>query len=466
MTIMAEPVVQTAPPPLTPATVIPPYLVPLAQSDAQFVTHSYYALSPGVDDAERALGVGLYERMMTDEVVAGVTSGIMDEVLSEPMRFVPCVEPPSPYGEVNPEHAARYEQAKRVADFVTYAIGAAAQKGLTWSDTLADLGKAMWFGHRMAEATYRVEVGGDYDGMLVLDSLRILPRSQYTIITDYAFGWLGALIKQPGKPAARSGPVPTPETDTNYVPREKLVLMSWDSVAGDPRGRSALRPAYTHWRKKQEYHPAEAKFVVQFGGGVVVAMMPENVPPSSPDPSDPTRMVKSSDSYLAAVSDLSSGKCAVFPHGTEVRRELPTNDGAAFEAAFRRANWGITMAISSNPRRFLESQFGSRADSGDAANGMNHRINRIRQWLCEGIRHQLVEVMVRLNFGRDVARDCLPVVVMSSGAQEDFASNSAAVAQLVREGAVTPAMRRQLAERKLGIEWIDDDEQDANRAPE
>ena len=124
------------------------------------------------------------------------------------------------------------------------------------------------------------------------------------------------------------------------------------------------------------------------------------------------------------------------------------------------------MAISSNPRRFLESQFGSRADSGDAANGMNNRINRIRQWLCEGIRHQLVEVMVRLNFGRDVARDYLPVVVMSSGAQEDFASNSAAVAQLVREGAVTPAMRRQLAERKLGIEWIDDDEQDANRAPE
>ncbi|XAI95782.1 hypothetical protein [Microcystis phage Mae-JY24] len=454
---------QTAPATPELPVIVPPYQVALAQADPTFTTRgNVYALPQSVDDAERQVGIQLYQQMMTDDVVAGVSQGIVDEVMSEPMRFMPALDPPSPYAPADPDYEARYAQAKRIADFVDHAIHAADRSGLTWSATIVDLLNAMWFGHRLAEATYRVEEGGDWDGMEVLDALRVLDRRQYTVVTDYAYRWLGALIKQPGNPALRSGPLSVSlQNEANYVPREKLLMLTWNPVNGNPLGQSALRAAYTHWRKKQEFHPVDARFVTQFGGGVVVITLPENLPPTTADPSDPAKQIKTSDAYLAVARELASGKGAVVPFGTEVDRKLPDAKGEAIEAGFDRANRGIAMAISSSVRAFLESRNGSRADSGDASNRLNLRVSRIRAWLCETIRHQLVEVLVRRNFGRDAARDYLPRVVMASGAQEDFASNSQAVAQLVTSGAVTPAMRRELAER-LGLTWVDEDDEQAS----
>lgn len=453
---------QTAPETPELPVILPPYQTALAQADPMFVSRgNVYALPQSVDDAESQIGLQLYRQMMTDDVVAGVSEGIVDEVMSEPMRFLPALQSPSPYAPADPVYEARYAEAKRISDFVEHAIHAADRSGLTWSATIVDLLNAMWFGHRLAEATYRIEQGGEWDGMEVLDTLRVLDRRQYTVVTDYAYRWLGALIKQPGSPATRTGPLSLSlQNEANYVPREKLLLLTWNAMNGNPLGRSALRAAYTHWRKKQEFHPVDARFVTQFGGGVVVITLPENLPPESPDPSNPSRTIRTADSYLAVAKELASGKGAVVPFGTMVDRKLPDAKGDAIEAGFDRANRGIAMAISSSVRAFLESRNGSRADSGDASNRLNLRISRIRAWLCEAVRHQLVEVLVRRNFGRDAARDYLPRVVMAAGAQEDFASNSEATAKLVTSGAVTAPMRRELAER-LGLTWVDDENEQA-----
>ncbi len=409
----------------------------------------YWGLPSTIDDAEGLFGLDIYDRMMNDPDIAGIVTGLKASILEEGIWISPAEAPKGI--TFDPQLAAD------VSSFCQRCV-----EGLAWTDqpfgqTLWDILEALTHGHRLAETTLRLEKDGVDKGKYVLESVAVKPRTAYSFVVDSMNRLYGVTAVIPGRSAvATQGPIEDPRSLINFIPKQKLFLLTCQSRHRDIRGRSLLRAAYSPWKKDQIGHAEDVKFIAQFAGGKTTVTLSPNASggflPDGSLESDPKRY------HLWVASQLSNGGVGVFDQGTEVNFHMPTATGEAFDKFFERNLRAKARAIAMAVRAFVESRFGSRADSGQAADIVDTFVRVVRTSLSEAVRMQILRLLVEVNFPMIDSRLYLPRVLMTKSSTTDYAANATASATLFASGAITPNMRKQIAEEKLGLVWQDEEQ--------
>jgi hypothetical protein len=109
----------------------------------------------------------------------------------------------------------------------------------------------------------------------------------------------------------------------------------------------------------------------------------------------------------------------------------------------------IDEAISGQSRRGTEARFGSKADSGTAQDVHKLVEKQLENALALTIRRDIVAVLVEARYGPQFLHLC-PKISLSATAEQDFATDAAAVASLQTSGYFAPSQYQDL-DKKLGL---------------
>jgi len=172
--------------------------------------------------------------------IAGVMNLFKASILEDGLILAPAIDDADEPG---------YDQAKAICDAATPMLDALTPDMDT---VLWNLMDALALGNRVAEQVYRLDDVGGKQG-LVLESLRVKPRHMTAFVVDSFMHLLGLVGFIPGVGApVMQGYLLEPKNTPNLLPREKFCILSFRPVDNDPRGTSALRPAYAAWNMKQQ----------------------------------------------------------------------------------------------------------------------------------------------------------------------------------------------------------------------
>jgi hypothetical protein len=196
-------------------------------------------------------GADIYDRMSDDSKVASAINWLKLSTLAQGVRVVPTEQD---------EEEEGYNESQEIADFCKENLERIEPpiKQVCWS--LLD---AVISGYKVAEQTYEyvTEPGGDVK--TYLKSIKVKPRNVTAFVVD-AFqnlkailglipgGGMGSVIPQ-GLMAFGPGTTGSSKyTPSNLIDRKKFLVFTHRPKDMDPRGTSALRPAYAPWWLKQQ----------------------------------------------------------------------------------------------------------------------------------------------------------------------------------------------------------------------
>jgi hypothetical protein len=318
--------------------------------------------------------------------------------------------------------------------------------------TLWNLLDAPRLGHKLAEITYDVIEEGPWAGKIGLRSLRCKPRQNYTFVVDEFNGLRGVSAKIPGgSQILWTGPMGDASKVPNTISPEKILVFCLDDEDGDPRGRSWFRGCYDPWYRKQALKPEEVRTGVQFGGGSIDVIAPEEksgVPVTNP-------FTGQQDSLLSVMNEVASrrrnGGVATWPAGTTVQVNQPSANPSFFDSAFSRQDREMVNAFLLSARTVLEAQHGSKADGDNAQDLLDELKKFVQRRLCEAIRSQLFRRLVEMSYGREAAERGTPIPVMQKTRSSDFASNAPGVAALVSAGYLEASQYAGVDSELLGL---------------
>lgn len=410
------------------------------------------ALPRTIDDAEADFGENIYDRMANDAILGGAEAYLKVLALSVDLNVNPSIEEP-PKETATPEQIAAHKSAKEMSDFGQAMLDGLAQSDRPIGRILWDMLDAMRKGHRLAEVTARVAVDGDYVGKLVVDAIRPKPRKNYAFVLDEYNTFRGVIAVVPGVSIAlRQGIVAGLEGIPNAISPDKLLVLTFGGKDGDPRGQSWFRRAYDPWYRKQIVKPESVKTAVQFGGGMITAILPELQGQTDVmDPSGSGKMVHMQKAIQWSLSQLHNGGTATFPFGTLLKVDRPEGDGKYFESFFDRCDREMVTTFLLSSRAMLEARHGSKADTSESKDTVDDLVQYVRQALCEMI-EGLIRRFIVLNWGEARALKESPKCTMQITSKPDFAENATAVAQLVEAGYVAPSQKPAIDRDILGLQ--------------
>jgi len=229
------------------------------------------------------------------------------------------------------------------------------------------------------------------------------------------------------------------------------MMLTMGGRDGDPRGQSWFRRAYDPWFRKQIVKPEAVKTAVQFGGGMITAIAPEDV--NQVNVKDPVngQTVHIQTAIQSILQQLSSGGTATFPGGTKVEVHRPDADGQYFEDFFDRCDREMVTTFLLSGRAMLEARHGSRADSAASQDVIDDLVQFMRREICEMLTTRLFRPFVEINFGRSFADRYTPRATMLKTSRPDFAANATAVAALVSAGYVDRSQLSGIDREILGL---------------
>ena len=375
--------------------------------------------------------------MLAEPILAGVERTLKVLVLSDGF-------------EVHP--AGEDELAHRMASYIRFVIKRLAKGDRPIERTLWNLLDAPRLGHKLAEITYDVICDGPWAGKVGVRSLRCKPRQNYTFVVDEFNGFRGVCAKIPGgSQLVWTGAMGDAASVPNVVSPEKILLFCLDDEDGDPRGRSWFRGCYDPWYRKQSLKPEEVRTGVQFGGGSIDVIAPEEksgVPVTNP-------FTGQTDSLLNVMNAVATrrrnGGVATWPYGTTVQVNQPSADPRFFDSAFSRQDREMVTSFLLSARTVLEAEFGSKADAANAQDLLDELKKYVQRRLCQEIQAQLFYRLVELSFGREAADSSTPVAVMQKTRSSDFSHNASGVAALMKSGYLDPSQYPGIDSGLLGI---------------
>lgn len=432
----------------------------------------FRGLPAAIDDAERDFGLNIYDRMLNEPYIAAAVNLLVFSVLFDPPTFTPAVKMPPGLGpDASPEQRARAAKlfkdsdeaqkaarALEVCAFAKASLTGIGQGGpLSLRLTLVDLMRAITHGHRLAEITEERVSDGPLAGKRRLKSLRAIPYDYYRFVVDPFNEVQGVLTLQPGKGSPLvTGLMVSPETYSNYVPNEKLLILSHNPVNGNPNGRSVLRPAYAPWKDKQMLRVQELKRILQFGGeNLAIMTTPDGAQIRTyPMPDGTEKECTLAYATLQWAREHKSGGVSVFPHGTEIQTIGATSGADLFESKERRINGEMVMAILTSQRTIMESSRSSQADAGKAENLLDTVRAYYSDWLTEAITDQVLVPHLVRNFGPEAKALC-PMFSLTRANRSDFLAHCQAIATLINAGAITKPMLPTVLQEIIGIEYIE-----------
>jgi hypothetical protein len=408
------------------------------------------ALPQTIDDAERDFGEDLYDRMANDAVLGGAEAYLKVLTLSVDIHVVPCLEEPRPH-EANALHA-EYAKAQQAADFCTEILDRLAHTDRPIRKILWDMLDALRKGHRLAEIDSEVATDGLLKGKVVPRAIRPKPRRNYAFVLDEYNTFRGVIAVVPGvSTAIRNGIVYGLSDIPNAIAPSKLLVLSFGGKDGDPRGQSWFRRAYDPWYRKQIVKPEAVKTAVQFGGGMITAIAPEDM--NQVNVQDPVsgKMVHIQSAIQTILQQLSNGGTATFPGGTKLEVHRPDSNGSYFEDFFDRCDREMVTTFLLSGRAMLEARHGSRADSAASQDVVDDLVQFVRHEICDLLSRGLFRPFVEMNFGSDFAQRYTPRATMLKMSRPDFAANATAVAALKTAGYLDASQLPDIDREILGL---------------
>lgn len=392
------------------------------------LTGSLRALPVSTDRLQGEFGVAIFEEMTRDDAVDSAVSYLVDGVLSEGVRLEPAVEPPQPGSEPDPARERDAADAATYREFVARSFEDL--PGGIETACEAFLRAALVHGHVVGETPLRPGSGVDA-GKLVLASLKAKLDVNLALVVDEYDNLLGVSAVIPGETLQAAGAdgltYDGPARVPGFIPRSRLAFLRNRSRKGDPRGVSALVPAYNAWWLKRNTAPDYYRYLKQFATPTVVATAaPESqgTVTYNPDGSvkttaDGMPVIESGVAKLeAAVQGFMGAGYLVGEHGFEAELLYSQGEGRAFIVAHDSFDRHIHMAILGTARATLEAEHGSRADSGTAQDVVGLRVSRLRRSLARMLYEDVSRYLIAVNFGEEAAR-LAPRVVLSAIEQQD-----------------------------------------------
>ena len=295
-------------------------------------------------------------------------------------------------------------------------------------------------GHEIIEITWR-DGTGRYSRKSMIETLRVIPSSLYTLVVD-AFGrFLGIIGRIPGKlPVQWQGPILFPLEDLpGFVPAWKLALFTHDPKPGSPQGTSRLEGAYNAYTLKKRNWAEFLQYLVRYASVTPIGICGPNSVASDPN--------KSPEQELAeTLSQLDNLAALGLPWGSTVEFAQLPKGTQPFLDTIAGCNREIAMTILGHSRSTNESQFASKADSQTAQDGVDEDTQFSIEGVLAGLTRQVIRPLIEENFGPGH-----PVPILTARKDEDrFATEGPVIADLYRSRAVAPNQEAEYAER-LGV---------------
>lgn len=397
------------------------------------------SLSFAVDDLTADFGQDLYDRMLLNSTVAGTVNGFRSSILEDGMELRPAVENEDEDG---------YDQAVKLVK--TYER---AMRDLPMDDICWDLLGAIYSGNRVAEITYDdTPLAGT--PKLYVAKIDPKPRESTAFVVDSFNNVIGLLARIPG--VAQSVMLGTmltqPDKAPNLIPRSKFVVLSWRPKAGDPRGTSVLRPAYTDWYELIQISLDELRYLSCFASPSIVGTTAEGaeaIPILDAD-GNPTGTESTPEQAMStALQAFKNGTVMAIPFGAKVEAIAA---GMARQSPFADAKderkRNIVQAILSQTLSSMEAQHQSKS-AGEVHQDLGDVITRQgRRALGRAIYNDVMRAMVRFNEPADM--EALAPRPWFGVEQHNYAVDATATASLFTSGFIDPSQQPGL-DKKLGL---------------
>ena len=370
-----------------------------------------------VDDVERDFGLDIYEKMLHDEAVFSSIFTLKTSILASGYRLTGRVQQPAAFAD-DPEAQAQFEQSETIREEMEHMLNNLQQPLET---VLWEMLDCLAFGHSVAEETYELR-----DGVLVLKTLRVKPRLKYAFVSDPFLNVVGIC---PIEMASTVMTVPQ-----YIVPTEKFFILTFNSIEGDPRGRSLLRAAYNCWFLKQQTWPNMLKYLIQFCTPSIAGILPPNagdVETGTLDADGNPITVTAAQAMLNALQQWANGTAIVVENGTILQPlEMSGTGSEIYERVIEQFDRHITRAILFNARTLMEAEHGSKADSDSSQDVTTAFVKYIRHQVETAFYRDVLYYTVKLNHGEAVADAFTPALVLSDVEAQDLVAYGAMLAQV------------------------------------
>lgn len=419
----------------------------VAGNGYQWYSNVARALPWYLDDVGRDFGADIYERMLLDAQVRAVMNVLKASVLEDGVTLTSPIDSKEDDG---------YQQAADLCDAAERMLGTLET---SLDDVLWDMLDGVGVGNRIAEQVFTLD-GSRPGRRFALAKLTVKPYDSYAFVIDVYFKVVGILGRVPGQPfGVQQGTLLADlEHTVNLLPRSKFAVFSFRPRNGDPRGTSALRPAFDPWNQKQQIKKEFLKYLTQFATPSLIGYTAEGAEPYQLTNSDGSPRV---DSYgnpviqtpemdmLTALQSFANGVATVFPFGAKVQPIEMQGAGEAFLNAFDFLDRQIAKAVLHQTLATEEGQHQTRAASGTHKDILDTIVRQAKRAVERMITRDILTVWLQLNGQGDLI-DLLPMVTLGTTEQEDLAPMWLAAAALNKADYLHSSQYADL-DRKMGL---------------
>jgi len=247
-----------------------------------------------------------------------------------------------------------------------------------------------------------------------------------------------------------------PENLPPLLPRSKFAVLTHGMLDNDPRGNSLLRPAYESWYFKTQMWPEYLKYLAQFAGPSLVALLDENGSVGGDYLRDPVTKqpvldilgnpipVSHASTIFTALQQVRNGALAVLPGVKSLQLIQSTGNGEAFRNAFQSFDQQISIAITGQSLSSLEGAHGSTSAGADVHQDvLSKRIMSNKRLLGGHVRKEWLQDWAILNYG---VKAIVPHVSFYGPEQQDLPGMLTALASLMTSGYLDPSQYAKLDE--------------------
>ena len=331
-----------------------------------------------------------------------------------------------------------------------------ARDRFSWRAHLAYALTAQQFGHAVCEQVYRLE-GAGANARLVLHKLAPRPQSSIAYWNVAPDGGLVSVQQWPAGTFNAPGMfVLAPASMGEAIDVSRLVVYTRDADPGVWTGNSLLRPAYKHWRLKDELIRIEAAAARRHGIGVPW------IRGNDSDSEDDERM----DALLEIASKYTGGASAglALTAGEEAGIMSPAGTPMDPRRAIEYHDHQMALVALAHFLN-LDGKGGSYALASVQADTFVQSVQTVADDIRDTAQAHVVEDLVDVNWGED---EPAPLLCFDEiGSRQD--ATAAALQMLVNAGLLTPDERLEMFVRQsTGLPSPDpdtDDQQPAAPAP-
>lgn len=412
------------------------------------------------DDIVCKFGFSAYEEMMQDPKVSKCINLLKIVTLSDGLEISPSVS------ETHPD----YEESRKISEFCKLSFE---NLDRSIKDILFEVLDAFVYGHKISEVTYEVKsILDDTKLYVVPKTIKPKPNKNVSFVVDRYLNILGfaattgdmgfkgslgkiSLVKNNNNATT----IVVNDVETDFVERDKFMVLTLLSKDGDPRGKSMLRPAFSPWYFKKQIYPEYLRFLLTCSMPLLVGFTPtiEGEVPILKN-SDGTPVLDSSGKVIpvnreAALRDAlvqaRNATAIALRGGSELQEIGGKGSGLAFYKAVEILDAQIEGAILLQTLAVSEGRYQTRAASQIHMSVLDQLIYWVKDLLIQMLKNDLLTKLIKINFG-DSYLKYMPKLSLGDTERRNFTDDANAIGLLFKAGFLTQSQLRYL-DNMLGL---------------